>query len=151
MKKKSKEKRISIMGRPPIDIDWEKFDRLCELSCTQEEIAFFFKCSVDTIANKVEEVHGVTFSEYYRENSTGGRLALRRMLWRSATGTEKIKPNVSAQIFLSKQPEERGGLGFHEKVLNEHDFTGEGSFEYKMGIVHRLESRKKAEQKAKKK
>jgi len=35
-------------GRPKIKIDWEAFEKLCGLQCTQEEIASFFQCSADT-------------------------------------------------------------------------------------------------------
>lgn len=37
-------------GRPPIEIDQEQFEKLCEIQCTLEEIANVLKCSMDTVA-----------------------------------------------------------------------------------------------------
>ena len=41
------------MARPQIKIDWDQFNKLCALQCTQVEIAEWFNCSIDTIARAV--------------------------------------------------------------------------------------------------
>lgn len=40
------------MGRPLLDIDADEVFRLAEMQCTNEEIAYFFDCSVDTIETR---------------------------------------------------------------------------------------------------
>lgn len=72
------------MARPRIAIDWEEFDRLCAIQCTQAEIAAWFKCSDDTINNAVKREHGMTFSDYYAKKRLPGLISLRRQQWRLA-------------------------------------------------------------------
>jgi len=36
-------------GRPLTEIDWDEFDKLCMMLCTQVEIADWFGCTDDTI------------------------------------------------------------------------------------------------------
>jgi len=86
------------MGRPRINIDFEHFDKLCEIQCTLVEIAGFFGCSVDTIENRVKEVHKVTFSEYYKKKCQKGLISLRRKQFALA-----FNGNVTMCIFLGKQ------------------------------------------------
>jgi hypothetical protein len=69
---------MSVMGRPKIDIDWDEFDKLCNLQCTLVEIAGWFDCSEDTIERRVKETHGVTFAEHYAKKSSRGKIAIRR-------------------------------------------------------------------------
>lgn len=144
------------MGRPPITRDnpdfWKQMDTLCQMHCSQEEIAFFFQCDVDTITNRCKAEKGMTFSEYFKIQSVGGRMSLRRWMWEAAqpkydavTGKLLEKGNATMQIFLSKQPEHRGGLGFSDRSTFEPGGVGDGSgtYEKMMGIVHRLEDRKR--------
>jgi hypothetical protein len=134
------QKSQAIFGRPPIPIDFEQLDKMIQIHCTLEEIAFMFKCSIQTIERRVREEKGVPFGEYYKHLSTGGKVSLRRKVWDLAVNKE----NVSMLALLSKQPEERGGLGFAEKIVNEN-YDGKGEYEKMMGIVQRLEDRKKSE------
>lgn len=83
-------------GRPRIPIDENQFNKLCELQCTEEEIAGFFECSVDTLNNWCKRMFGCTFSEKYRQKATRGRIALRRMQLKHA------EKNASMAIFLGK-------------------------------------------------
>ena len=89
---------MAKMGRPPIDIDWKDFDKLCHIQCTLEEIAGWFKCSVDTIENRVKQEYGVTFSEYFRQKRSTGRISLRRSQFQAAE-----KGNTTMLIWLGKQ------------------------------------------------
>jgi len=86
------------MGRPRIPIDFKQFDLLCSILCTQEEIAAFFGCTIDTIENRVKEEKGVTFSEYYRQKSAAGKRSLRRKQYEIAQ-----RGNVVMLIWLGKQ------------------------------------------------
>lgn len=144
------------MGRPPINIDWNVFDSLVQMHCTEEEIAYVFKCDVDTITNRCKERFGMTFSEYYKRNSVGGRMSLRRQLWLNALGDAKagVKAHAATAIFLSKQKESHGGLGFSDKTRLQLPIDGgeaggtddgAGQYEWKMGMVARLKSKKSKE------
>lgn len=84
-------------GRPRKKIDAEQFNKLCGLQCTEEEIAAFFDCSVDTIENFCKREFKMTFSEIYKRKRDYGKISLRRSQWKLA---EKYP---SMAIFLGKQ------------------------------------------------
>lgn len=85
-------------GRPPIEIRWEDFDKLCALHCTQLELASWFKCSVDTIARAVQKKWRISFAEYYEEKAAAGRISLRRKQYELA-----MSGNITMLIWLGKQ------------------------------------------------
>jgi hypothetical protein len=97
-------------GRPRIVIDWEEFDKLCEMQCTEEEIAAWFGCSVDTVERRCKERNGATFAEVFAQKRKAGMVSLRRVQWRTA-----LKGNVTMQIWLGKQY-----LGQRDKQEIEH-------------------------------
>ena len=84
------------MGRPPATIDWKLFDELCELQCTEQEIADFFRCHLDTLAKHVQREWGFTFPEYYATKKGDGKISLRRQL------RDHAKKNIAACIFSAK-------------------------------------------------
>lgn len=86
------------MGRPKIEIDQDKFEKLCYLQCTLVEIAGFFDCSEDTIERWCKRTYEETFAEIYKKKSQGGRMSLRRHQFRVAE-----KGNVTMLIWLGKQ------------------------------------------------
>lgn len=65
-------------GPKKIQIDWNQFDELCRIQCTQDEIASVLGCSVDTLERAVLEVFGVKFADRYAEKSKDGKASLRR-------------------------------------------------------------------------
>ena len=71
-------------GRPAIEIDWARVDRMCHIQCTGEEIAAVLEINYNTLINAVKEKFGVGFSEYYEEKKAGGRMSLRRRQWKAA-------------------------------------------------------------------
>lgn len=85
-------------GRPKIKIDWVEFKKLCSMQCTLSEIADWFKCSEDTIERRCTEEKKMLFAEYFKKNSSSGRISLRREQFKSATGG-----NVTMLIWLGKQ------------------------------------------------
>lgn len=85
------------MARPKININKEEFEKLCDIQCTQEEIAGWFKCHVDTIRNFCKDTYGEPFFEVYKKLSAGGKISLRRTQFNIA------KKNASMAIFLGKQ------------------------------------------------
>lgn len=88
---------MAKMGRPRKEIDQEQFEKLCGIMCTEEEIAGFFGCSVDTIERWCKRTYKMTFADIYKEKCSRGKMTLRRYQW------ELAKKNVGMAIFLGKQ------------------------------------------------
>ena len=87
------------MARPRKEIDWDTFDKLCAFQCTEEEIAQWFDCTVDTITACLKRDKKSSFSEYYAQKRGKGRIALRRRQWHKA-----LEANDTAMlIWLGKQ------------------------------------------------
>jgi hypothetical protein len=62
-------------GRPRADVDLEQLEKLCELQCTQEEIASFFGLSLSTIKRLAATPEGGAAIE---RGQALGRISLRR-------------------------------------------------------------------------
>jgi hypothetical protein len=92
------EENNSKLGRPKIEIDWDEFDKLCNIQCTLSEISGWFDCSEDTIERRVKEEKGIIFAEYYRQKASKGKISLRRAQVKKA-----LEGNVVMQIWLGKQ------------------------------------------------
>lgn len=84
-------------GRPPKEINWELFEQLCLLQCTQSEIASTLKINPDTLRDRAVEHYGESYSEIYKRYSENGKTSLRRYQYIQA----KTKPNMA--IWLGKQ------------------------------------------------
>ena len=90
-------------GRPKKEIDKKQFENLCALFCTEEDIASFFECSVDTVNNwckrtyKDENGKEMTFSDVYKKKNSKGKVSLRRYQF------ELAKKNATMAIWLGKQ------------------------------------------------
>lgn len=85
------------MARPRIEIDREQFEKLCVIQCTEEEIASWFKCSVDTIERWCQREMKASFAEVYKKHSSIGKISLRRAQFKMA------EHNCSMAIWLGKQ------------------------------------------------
>ena len=85
------------MARPTIEIKKEYFENLCQIQCTLDEIAGFFKCSPDTIENWCKREYGTRFSDTYKKYSQSGKISLRRYQLKLA------EKNASMAIWLGKQ------------------------------------------------
>ena len=103
------------MGRPIIEIDKEMFEKMCQFMCTEEDIADYFSCSVDTICNYCKKTYGKTFSEVYKTESSKGKMSLRNAMFRNAIRNN----NSSVQIFLAKNQ-----LGMSDKL--DHSIADDG-------------------------
>lgn len=98
-------------GRHKIIIDFKELERLCHIQCTETEIASWFHCSVDTIERRIREKTNGSFAEYFEKHRVGGKIALRRNLFRLA------ERHPSMAIFLAKN-----WLGMKDP----HEVTGAG-------------------------
>lgn len=89
-------------GRKPIEIDQGTFEGLCEIMCTLDEVAFFFKCSPDTIERwckrtyKDKDGKGRTFKDVSVEFQSISKISLRRTQFALA------KKSTAMSIFLGK-------------------------------------------------
>ena len=78
-------------GRPKFKIDYDLVEKLANIQCTQQEIASFLGCSVDTL-QRDEEFCGI-----YKKGQENGKMSLRRMQYKLA------EKNTAMAIFLGKQ------------------------------------------------
>lgn len=97
---------MAKLGRKLVEIDWVQFEKLCEIHCTEEEIAGWFRCSVDTIARACLREHNLSFAELRAQKAGRGKIGIRRKLFQIA-----MDGNLGALIWLSKQH-----LGMSEKI-----------------------------------
>ena len=95
------------MARPKIEIDQHQFEQLCKLQCTQQEIADFFSCSVDTIERWCKRTYHMGYAEIYNKKASVGKISLRRTQWKQAENSSRMS------IWLGKQY-----LGQTDKIEN---------------------------------
>ena len=72
------------------------FEKLCGMMATLEEIAWFFKCSEDTVERWCRKEYKESFADVYPKLTAFGRISLRRMMWKLA------EKNARVCIFLAK-------------------------------------------------
>jgi len=84
-------------GRPQKPIDWEEFQKLCEIQCTQLEMASFFGISPDTLSDRTKDYYQEDYSIIYKRFSEGGKCSLRR------TQLKLAQKNTAMSIWLGKQ------------------------------------------------
>lgn len=113
---------MANVGRPRKEIDWELFDKLCEIHCTQAEMCSFFGVDQKTMDARIKEKYGeeMTFRKLFQMKQDAGKVSLRRLQWRAAE-----RGNVQMLIHLGKNL--LGQSDKHE-VKNKHsgqiDFSG---------------------------
>lgn len=86
------------MGRPPKPIDWKKVEALCQIQCSQEEIATVMEVHIDTLCIASKKEYGITFSDLFKRWREGGRCSLRRSQWKKA-----LEGNPAMLIWMGKQ------------------------------------------------
>lgn len=102
--------KIGVKGKTMAlkkEIDYEQFERMCEIQCTEEEMAHIFRISTDTLESRIREHYGLKFSEAYKKFSDAGKESLRRYQFNLA------KTNATMAIFLGKQ-----WLGQKDEAVN---------------------------------
>lgn len=86
------------MGRPIKTINIKEVDKLCEMQCTEREIAAWFDISVDTLERRIKEKTDITFAEYFEQKRGKGKISLRRKQMEMA-----LDGNITMLIWLGKQ------------------------------------------------
>ena len=92
------------MARPKFKIDYEMVEKLAGIQCTQQEIASFLGCSVDTLQRDEK------FCGLYKKGQENGKMSLRRIQYKLA------EKNPTMAIFLGKQY-----LGQRDNIEVEHN------------------------------
>lgn len=108
-KSKAKPKKSGPKGprkRPLSAQDFEDFESLATMQCTQAEICGFFKCNHDTLMQRIRDHYEADFSDKYQELRAEGKSSLRRVMWNKALGGDG-----QTQRWLSRQY-----LGMSDKV-----------------------------------
>ena len=85
------------VGRPPIEIDWEEFDKLLLIHATLREVAGWFNCSEDTIERLVLKKFGMNFADYKDQKGAKGKISIRRKQFQTA-----MDGNIAMLIWLGK-------------------------------------------------
>lgn len=85
------------MARPQKEIDWQLFEQLCALQCTQSEIASVLKIHMDTLRDRTADKYEEDYSTVYKKMSETGKCSLRRAQFKLAM------KNTSMAIWLGKQ------------------------------------------------
>lgn len=125
------DKEWKSVGRPKSVFNWRECEYLCSIGCSQEEIAGFFQVHRDTLAKKIKEEFGITWSEYYEKYSQGMKVALRRRQFQAAMeGSDQMLK------FLGKNV-----LGQKDQV----DFDGQVKVNSWVDLVTSLEGEKNDE------
>lgn len=84
------------VGPPHKPINWELFEELCSLQCTQVEIASCLKIHPDTLRDNVKIHYGEDYSMVYIKHSENGKISLRRYQYNMS------KTNTAMAIWLGK-------------------------------------------------
>lgn len=88
---------MAKMGRPRIELDHDEMEKLCRLSCTMEEIAAYFGCSVDTIERRLKEDEEL--AALVARGRAVGKISLRRKQFQILEESN----SASMAIWLGKQ------------------------------------------------
>jgi hypothetical protein len=84
-------------GRPEKPIDWIKFEKMCAILCTPDEIASIIGVSKPVLYERALKHYGEDFPTVYKRHTDGGRCSLRRHQFKQA------EKSAAMAIWLGKQ------------------------------------------------
>jgi len=90
---------MADMGRPAVVIDDNQLRAFLQMKPTQEQTAFFFNCSGDTIARYIRDKYDMTFAEFRDQNMVVTRFSL---IQQAITQSLAAKPHPAILIFTLK-------------------------------------------------
>lgn len=116
------------MGRPRKEVNWEEFDKLCAIQCTEEEIAAWFDMTRVTLNEKCKEEHGMTFLALFRQKRQKGFSSLRRNQFKRATGGSDTMLIWLGKQYLGQKDKHELGLPdlVRIKVVYDDDVRTDG-------------------------
>ena len=88
---------MANMGRPKIDVDWNKFETACKLMATKEEICGILDVKDQTLQRRIKEKYDDTFEGVLKKLGSYSKISLRRNQFKMA------EKNVAMAIWLGKQ------------------------------------------------
>ena len=113
------------VGPPVKEVDWTLFEQLCEVMCTQSEIASMLKVEPETLIKKIQQHYGTNYSETYKRFSESGKCSLRRNQFvHSETNTSMaiwLGKNWLNQVDKSDAEREREFEYEKKRIDYEHD------------------------------
>ena len=124
-KKPKKKKKVDTGGRPTIEMDWDKFDKMCEDQCTAEEIASVLGCSPDTLTRRIKEKYDQGFADLFKVKRLPGFVSLRSSQFELAKKNPKMSIHLGIHYLGQKNSSEltlKGGLNI-SKELKEMDYS----------------------------
>lgn len=86
------------MARPIKKLNQDEMEKLCQIQCTQLEIADWFGVSIDTVTARCKDWGYKSFPDFYKRNSADGKVSIRRGQFKAA-----LKGNPTMLIWLGKQ------------------------------------------------
>ena len=78
-------------------MDWQLFEDLCQIHCTQAEIANIFRIKRDTLTARAQKHYGRPFEEIYKTFTDNGKASIRRTQFKMA------HQHVAMAIWIGKQ------------------------------------------------
>lgn len=88
---------MAKIGRPKKEIDQDRFEKLCGLQCTKEDICDFFGVTDKTIDAWCKRTYKDSFSVVFKQKRGKGKCSLRRYQFALA------QKNANMAIWLGKQ------------------------------------------------
>ena len=85
------------MARPLKEIDWQAVDQMCAIHCTGEEQAAVLGVDYDTLNAACKREHKTSFSDYFKQKASSGKMSLRRKQYTTA-----MDGNTTMLVWLGK-------------------------------------------------
>lgn len=82
-----------------VELNWEQIKAMCQILCTNEEIARVMGCDADTLCNQAKRKFGMTFQEFSKKHRTEGKASLRRAQYKAAVEDK----NPTMLVWMGKQ------------------------------------------------
>lgn len=93
-------------------INQKNFEGMCYVQCTKEEICAILDVSDETLTRWCKDTYGMNFEGAFKKFSQGGKMSLRRNMFRQS------EHNPTMAIWLSKQH-----LGMRDSFPDEVNYT----------------------------
>ena len=101
-------------GRPLIAINWKQVDQMCAIHCTGDEQAAILEISYDTLNRACKRDKKMSFADYFRQKSAGGKMSLRRRQY-----SEAMEGNTTMLVWLGKNwLDQTDKQEIHQEVVN---------------------------------
>lgn len=111
---------MAKLGRPEKPIDWAKFEELCHIQCTHEEIASMCKVAKSTLYERAEKQYGDDFPTVYKRFSEGGKCSLRRTQFKMSNKNASMAIWLGKQYLGQKDHEDKDYIPFQPRIDQDH-------------------------------